>query len=34
MASAGSDGEGTEAFSGMDDVYREKQGMCNEILGT
>ena len=34
MVSAGSDDESTNTFSGMDDVDKEKEGMCSGILGT
>ena len=33
MVSSGSDDESAKNFSGMDDVDREKEGMCNGILG-
>ena len=33
MVSSGSDDESSETFSGTDDVDREKEGMCNGILG-
>ena len=34
MVVDGSDDEDTKAFSGIDDVDKEKEGMCNGILGT
>ena len=34
MVVDGSDDEDTKAFSGTDDVDREKEGMCSGILGT
>ena len=34
MVLVGNDDEDTKAFSGMNDVDREKEGMCRGILGT